>query len=154
MVGHLFEGVPTDLPRADELLLPMYSFFLRSIVPRTLNELKIIIDHDLMKCLLSPDLASLVVGAPDLATDPRTRRNRLLRRLWSNDCLILIEIRMTKILVMMMIIRQDESAHLRFWRDVEAKKTRVSVVVAALLVLVDLLLKHSQSFTSMLSLLT
>ena len=55
---------------------------------------------------------------------------------------------------MMMIVRQDESAHLRFWRDVEAKKTRVSVVVAALLVLVDLLLKHSQSFTSMLSLPT
>ena len=84
MVGHLFEGVPTDLPRADELLLPMYSFFLRSIVPRTLNELKNIIDFDLMKCLFSPDLASLVVGAPDLATDPRTRRNRLLRRLWSD----------------------------------------------------------------------
>ena len=81
------EGVPTDLPRADELLLPMYSFFLRSIVPRTLNELKNIIgqdDFDLIKCLFSPDLASLVVGAPDLATDPRTRRNRLLRRLWSN----------------------------------------------------------------------
>ena len=81
---HLFEGVPTDLPRADELLLPMYSFFLRSIVPRTLNELKNTIDFDLIKCLFSPDLASLVVGAPDLATDPRTRRNRLLRRLWSN----------------------------------------------------------------------
>ena len=38
-------------------------------------------------------------------------------------------------------------AHLWFWRDVEAKKTRVPVVVAALLVLVDLLLKHSQSST-------
>ena len=101
MVGHLFEGVPTDLPRADELLLPMYSFFLRSIVPRTLNELKIIIDFDLIKCLLSPDLASLVVGAPDFATDPRTRRNRLLRRLWRDDRLILIEIE--KMLVIMMI---------------------------------------------------
>ena len=44
--GDLLEGVPTDLPRAEELLLPMYSFFLRSIVPRTLNELKIIIDQN------------------------------------------------------------------------------------------------------------
>ena len=35
-------------------------------------------------------------------------------------------------------------AHLGFWRNVEAKKSRVSVVVAALLVLVDLLLKYSQ----------
>ena len=46
---------------------------------------------------------------------------------------------------MLMILHRI--AHLRFWRDVEAKKTRVSVVVAALLVLVDLLLKHSQSPT-------
>ena len=137
MVCHLFEGVPTDLPRADELLLPMYNFFLRSIVPRTLNELKI------TKLLMfsfsnvcSPDLASLMVGAPNLATDPRTRRHRLLRCLvrdcqhfyCDNDFL-------------------HQIAHLRFWRDVEAKKTRVSVVVAALLVLVDLLLKHSQSST-------
>ena len=33
--------------------------------------------------------------------------------------------------------------HLRFWRDVEAEEARVPVVVAALLVLVDLLLKHT-----------
>ena len=42
------------------------------------------------------------------------------------------------IVTMVMILHQI--AHLWFWRDVEAKKTRVSVVVAALLVLVDLLL--------------
>ena len=39
MTGNLLDGVPTDLPSADELLLPMYNFFLLSIVPRTLNEL-------------------------------------------------------------------------------------------------------------------
>ena len=49
------------------------------------------------------------------------------------------------IVTMLMILHQI--THLWFWRDVEAKKTRVSVVVAALLVLVDLLLKHSQSST-------
>ena len=79
MVCHLFEGVPTDLPRADELLLPMYNFFLRSIVPRTLNELtitKLLMFSFSNVC--SPDLASLVVGAPNLATDPRTRRHWLL----------------------------------------------------------------------------
>ena len=32
--------------------------------------------------------------------------------------------------------------HLRFWRDVEAEEAGVPVVVAALLVLVDLLLQH------------
>ena len=46
-----------------------------------------------------------------------------------------------------MVMIWHRIAHLWFWRDVEAKKTRVSVVVAALLVLVDLLLKHSQSST-------
>ena len=40
MTGNLLDGVPTDLPNADELLLPMYNFFLLSIVPRTLNELE------------------------------------------------------------------------------------------------------------------
>ena len=40
MTGNLLDGVPTDLPSADELLLPMYNFFLLSIVPRTLNELE------------------------------------------------------------------------------------------------------------------
>ena len=44
-------------------------------------------------------------------------------------------------------VHQDEIAHLRFWRDVEAKETGVPVVVAALLVLVDLLLKHSHSLS-------
>ena len=39
MTRNLLDGVPKDLPSADELLLPMYSFFLLSIVPRTLNEL-------------------------------------------------------------------------------------------------------------------
>ena len=39
MTENLLDGVPTDLPSADELLLPMYNFFLLSIVPRTLNEL-------------------------------------------------------------------------------------------------------------------
>ena len=86
MVCHLFEGVPTDLPRADELLLPMYNFFLRSIVPRTLNELtitKLLMFSFSNVC--SPDLASLMVGAPNLPTNPGTRRNRLLRRLWRDD---------------------------------------------------------------------
>ena len=40
MTENLLDGVPTDLPSADELLLPMYNFFLLSIVPRTLNELE------------------------------------------------------------------------------------------------------------------
>ena len=92
-----------------------------------------------------------MVGAPNLPADPRTRRDRLLRRLCiifihhfdrdrdgdddgvgdDDDC----------------HVPQDEFAHFRFWRDVEAKKSRVPVVVAALLVLVDLLLKHSHSLS-------
>ena len=44
------------------------------------------------------------------------------------------------IFIVTMVMILHRIAYLRFWRDVEAKKTRVPVVVAALLVLVDLLL--------------
>ena len=65
-------------------------------MPRTLKELKIslirmilieFLSHSIQSISFgeSPDLASLMVGAPNLSTDPRTWRHRLLRRLWNND---------------------------------------------------------------------
>ena len=50
--------------------------------------------------------------------------------------------------MMIVMFLKINLTHLRFWRHFEAKKTWVSVVVPPLLVLVDLLLKHSQSLTS------